>query len=52
MKASLALRDFEARLFGPLVPIVVLVVFLLAFNFILAGPFYLLIQWLFKLLIG
>jgi len=49
-RASMAFRDFEGRLMGfGFIPLII--GFLLIFNFVLAGPFYALIEWLFKVLI-
>ena len=49
-KASMAFRDFDARIRSG--GIITLVVILLLFSFFLSGPFYALIEWIFNILVG
>ena len=49
-KASMAFRDFDARMRSG--GIFTLIAVLLVFSFFLAGPFYALIEWIFRILVG
>ena len=49
-KASMAFRDFDARMRSG--GIITLVIILLLFSFFLSGPFYALIEWIFTILVG
>lgn len=49
-RASLALRDFEATLMRG--GIATIIIILIVFSYFLSEPFYMTVQWLYKLLIG
>ena len=49
-KMSMAFRDFDMKIRSG--GIFTLIIILLVFSFFLAGPFYALIEWLFRILIG
>jgi Zn-dependent protease len=49
-KMGMAFRDFDMKIRSG--GIITLIAVLLIFSFFLAGPFYALIQWLFRILVG